>query len=361
MYPSTIQTSPVPFFACLFFTLVLALASAGAFAEPVTVDIAQGTVEYRHDSEGAWQAVTAGDSLPIPVEIRTGPNTSAQVRQAGTFFDVSADTHIRLSNEDDQADGLVSRVKQWIGTVFYDVERQPDTFQVETPFLVSTVKGTQFTIVTTDSASFVTLKEGRLEVVDRETGNTRTLNPGDIASVSSLQAEISSLLQTPDALPATEQQQALDIARVDVRFGQSEQGDTQLVAQIASSLGLQSELGLTAGLGGLGIDASADLASDLGADLVADLGNELGTDVGSMLGGDLSLDLGLDLVADIGSDIGAEIGADLGAEIGAEIGADLGLDLDLDDDLGGDLGDDLGDDLGQAVGGIGGSVNNLLN
>ena len=353
MYPSTIQTSPVPFFACLFFTLVLALASAGAFAEPVTVDIAQGTVEYRHDSEGAWQAVSAGDSLPIPVEIRTGPDTSAQVRQAGTFFEVSADTHIRLSNEDDQADGLVSRVKQWIGTVFYDVERQPDTFQVETPFLVSTVKGTQFTIVTTDSASFVTLKEGRLEVVDRETGNTRTLNPGDIASVSSLQAEISSLLQTPDALPATEQQQALDIARVDVQFGQSEQGDTQLVAQIASSLGLQSELGLTAGLGGLGIDASADLASDLGADLVADLGNELGTDVGSMLGGDLGLDLGLDLVADIGSDIGAEIGA--------EIGGDLGLDLDLDDDLGGDLGGELGDDLGQAVGGIGGSVNNLLN
>lgn len=312
MYPSTIQTSPVPFLVCLFFTLVLALASAGAFAEPVTVDIAQGTVEYRHDSEGAWQAVSAGDSLPIPVEIRTGPDTSAQVRQAGTFFDVSADTHIRLSNEDDQADGLVSRVKQWIGTVFYDVERQPDTFQVETPFLVSTVKGTQFTIVTTDSASFVTLKEGRLEVVDRETGNTRTLNPGDIASVSSLQAEISALLQIPDALPATEQQQALDIARVDVRFGQSEQGDTQLVAQIASSLGLQADLGLTAGLGGLGIDASADLASDLGADLVA----ELGTDVGSMLGGDLGLDLGLDLVADIGSDIGAEIGADLGAGIG---------------------------------------------
>ena len=353
MYPSKIQTSPVPFFACLFFTLVLALASAGAFAEPVTVDIAQGTVEYRHDSEGAWQAVSAGDSLPIPVEIRTGPDTSAQVRQAGTFFEVSADTHIRLSNEDDQADGLVSRVKQWIGTVFYDVERQPDTFQVETPFLVSTVKGTQFTIVTTDSASFVTLKEGRLEVVDRETGNTRTLNPGDIASVSSLQAEISSLLQTPDALPATEQQQALDIARANVRFGQSEQGDTQLVAQIASSLGLQADLGLTAGLGGLGIDASADLASDLGADLVADLGNELGTDVGSMLGGDLGLDLGLDLVADIGSDIGAEIGA--------EIGGDLGLDLDLDDDLGGDLGGELGDDLGQAVGGIGGSVNNLLN
>ncbi|MEE2763559.1 MAG: FecR family protein [Pseudomonadota bacterium] len=357
MNPSTPQTAPVPFLVGLFFTLVLALASAGASAEPVTVDIAQGTVEYRHDSEGPWQAVTAGDSLPIPVEIRTGPDTSAQVRQAGTFFELSADTHIRLSNEDDQADGLVSRVKQWIGTVFYDVERQPDTFEVETPFLVSTVKGTQFTIVTTDSASFVTLKEGRLEVVDRETGNTRTLNPGDIASVSSLQADISALLQIPDALPATEQQQALDIARVDVRFGQTEQGDTQLLAQIASSLGLQADLGLTAGLGGLGIDASADLASDLGADLVADLGNELGTDVGSMLGGDLGLDLGLDLVADIGSDIGAEIGA----EIGGGLGLELDLDLDLDDDLGSDLGDDLGDDLGQAVGGRGGSVNNLLN
>lgn len=290
------------------------LMSAAAAAEPVEVVAIDGILEYRHDDTQAWQPVSRGLTLPIPVELRSGADSSARVSQSGTSFDISADSRITLTNDDNNPDGLVSRVKQWLGTVFYDVERQPDTFSVETAFLVATVKGTQFNIVATEDSSFVTLKEGRLEVVDLKSSAVRILEAGGIVRVSGDLAGIDYLQQTPDALSISEQQLALDLS-----------SDTN---SLNLGLTLDDGLGSTVGL---------DLGDDLGVELGADVGDELGVGVG--------VDAGGDLIAGIGSDGSDDLGADLGVDVGLGDDLDADLGVGIDDGLDGDLGVDIGDGL----------------
>ena len=378
-------------------TIVAMLMSAAAVAEPVKVVAVDGVLEFRHDESQAWRPVSEDSELPIPVEFRSGVNSSARVFQSGTSFDISADSRVTLTNEDDDPDGLVSRVKQWFGTVFYDVERQPDTFSVETAFLVATVKGTQFTIVATEASSFVTLKEGRLEVVDLEGGDIRILEPGDIASVKNDQAGIDSLQQTPDALSAPEQRLALDLASdgnalvPELAFvdGLSSSGAADLGNDFGADVGDELAMGadvteeldvgpavdvalgndLDLGLGndldvGLGNDLDValgnDLEVDLGNDLEVDLGNDLEVDLGNdldvALGNDLDIDLGNDLNVGLGNDLDVGLGNDLDVGLGNDLDVGLGNDLevdlgdDLDVDLGNDLEVDLGDDLDVALG-----------
>ncbi|WP_286221196.1 FecR domain-containing protein [Marinobacter apostichopi] len=345
------HTAKVPFQTSLFLVILFLLFADVARAEPVVIEAMTGTAEFRNHSEDAWQPLNAGDALKVPVEIQTGPDSSVQIGQSGTFFDVSAETRLHLSTNDASSDGLISRVKQWFGTVFYDVERQPDTFKVETPFLVSTVKGTQFTIVSTDEASFVTLKEGRLEVVDNKTGTRRILNPGDIASVSGdgTGASFSSLIQIPDALPAVAQEQALQIASMAPSFGLDQQTEMGINSSDSSAMsGITSLASLTLG-GEIGAELTADLGSDLGLNVGADLGTDVGADIGSDLIGDISAEINADLGIGAGLDDGLELEADL------DLGPDLDIDIDLDDleDLDGL--DDLEGGLQQILGGLGGS------
>ncbi|ARM83260.1 FecR protein [Marinobacter salarius] len=330
--------------------VLLMLMSSALAADPVTVETLEGVVQYRHDETQNWQLASAGVVLPIPVEFKTGSDAAVRVSQSDTSFDISANSQLTLTNEDNDRAGLVTRIKQWLGTVFYDVERQPDTFSVETPFLVATVKGTQFTIVATETSSLVTLREGKLEVVDLKTGDTRLLNPGDIASVNGEQAGIDFLRQAPDALTAEEQQLALDIASVDTDLDFENYAADTVVDLLGGELHTSLALNLDTGLGGnVGAVVGADLGDALSVDVGADVGDDLGVDIGADLGDELGLDIGADIGDELGVDIGADLGDGISADVGLDIGSDIGADIDLD--LGNDIGVDSGIDLG--LGGLG--------
>src|SRR5690606_13015184 len=112
-----------------------------------------------------WTRLSAGNTLALPVDVRTLDGSEAKLSQAGSTFTLKSNTQLSFKGRADESNSLVARVKQWIGTAFYKIERQPDEFSVETPFLVSTVKGTQFVIVSTEADSFVTLTEGSLQIL----------------------------------------------------------------------------------------------------------------------------------------------------------------------------------------------------
>ncbi len=348
----------------LFVVFTMTFISQAA-AENATVEALTGNLQFRYDSTENWQSAEPGATLKIPVEFQTGPGANARVSESGTSFDISANSRLELSGDGEKSGGMVTRVKQWLGTVFYDVERQPDTFKVRTPYLVATVKGTQFTIVTTDTSSFVTLKEGSLEVVDLDTGDTRLLKPGDIAGVSTEQTGIDWLQQTPDALSPAKQKLALDLATADSTFNLEDYPADAVLSMLGSDLSTNIALNLDADLGDsigadvgaelgseIGVDVGVEVGADVGVDIIADLGGDVGIDVGADLGDDLGLDIGVDLGDDLGVDLIADLGDDLGADIGADIGDDLGVDIgaDVGDDLGVDVDIDLDDGLGLNVG-----------
>ncbi|WP_344807270.1 hypothetical protein [Allohahella marinimesophila] len=153
-------------------------------AETLDVIAVENRVEFRGNASVSWTALDKGSELELPVEVRTTGDASVVLKQAGSTFTLKPDTRLSFSGASTGGDGLISRIKQWIGTAFYKIERQPDTLSVETPFLVSTIKGTEFVIVTTEQESFVTLTEGSLQVLDLATGKRMMILPGEVTGSS---------------------------------------------------------------------------------------------------------------------------------------------------------------------------------
>src|SRR5690554_5055069 len=172
------------------------LATLSVAAEQVRIDEVSGQVRFRANESEVWKQAEAGMSIHAPVEFQALAGGSGLLSQSGSEFELKAGSHITLQSDDASSGGLVSKIKQWFGTVFYRIERQPDQFSVETPFMVSTVKGTRFVIVSTKTSSIVTLTEGSLEVLDIASGETLMLAPGDVAGIGAEQAGIQSHKQT---------------------------------------------------------------------------------------------------------------------------------------------------------------------
>ena len=216
----------------------LLMASALMAAEQVRVEEVSGAVQYRSSADKAWESAETGMSVSIPVEFQTLAGGHGLLVQAGSEFELKSGSHITLQADAAKPDGLVTKVKQWFGTVFYRIERQPDQFSVETPFLVSTVKGTRFVIVSTQSSSMVTLTEGSLEVLDIASGNTQMLEPGDVAGIGAEQAGIQTFKQAPQksATQADSQSSSFQPAMEDTR--NSFESALEAMTEIASEQAL---------------------------------------------------------------------------------------------------------------------------
>jgi len=165
------------------FAVFLVIAIPMAWAAPVTVDSLRGMVESRSASNQPWQALTRGETLALPVEVRAGTDSGARIVQDGSSFTLRSETRVTIEAPEDDPRGLVERVQQWLGTVLYRVERRPDEFRVETPFLVSTVKGTEFVVVSSEIRSFVTLMEGSVEVENLGSGQRQMMESGDVVEI----------------------------------------------------------------------------------------------------------------------------------------------------------------------------------
>src|SRR5262249_50485883 len=61
--------------------------------------------------------------------------------------------------------GLMTVIRQNLGKIFFDIGSRPErSFEVDAPFLVVLVKGTQFTVTSDYRSDSVEVKEGTVEV-----------------------------------------------------------------------------------------------------------------------------------------------------------------------------------------------------
>jgi len=230
----------------------LLMASALMAAEQVRVEEVSGAVQFRSSADEAWQKAEAGMSVLAPVEFQTLAGGHGLLVQAGSEFELKSSSHISLQADAAEPDGLITKVKQWIGTVFYRIERQPDQFSVETPFLVSTVKGTRFVIVSTQSSSMVTLTEGSLEVLDIASGNTQMLEPGDVAGMGAEQAGIKTFKQAPQKPATRANSQSSSFQPVINETQNSFESALEAMTEVASEQALIASGDTGAGTGGGG-------------------------------------------------------------------------------------------------------------
>ncbi len=165
-----------------------ALFGAGAFAadQPTAVlERVSGAPAIYELSAGKPRQVSSvaqGKRYELPIEIETGVNDSATFALVNSVIEVSPNSLMRIVAPENQDVGVVQRVLQQAGSSLFRVHRGTmDRFQVETPFLVSVVKGTVFNVLVRDDGATVSLQEGRLQVNSLDARQTVDLAPGDVA------------------------------------------------------------------------------------------------------------------------------------------------------------------------------------
>jgi hypothetical protein len=126
--------------------------------------------------------VSQGKRYELPIEVETGANDAATFALVNSVIEVSPNSLMRIVAPENQNVGMVQRVLQQAGSSLFRVHRGPmDRFQVETPFLVSVVKGAVFNVLVRDDGATVSLQEGRLQVNSLDARQTVDLAPGAVA------------------------------------------------------------------------------------------------------------------------------------------------------------------------------------
>jgi hypothetical protein len=157
--------------AILFVAFCLVVLSAGvgvraqelaALPAPWIVAEAIAPVEVRHD-RGPWQPLAAGAAVAAASEIRTGRDGRVLLVRGEDRVQLFAQSYLELPPA--KADGAMVRFVQWLGQALFEVDPRPSPqFEVETPYLVATVKGTVFVVEVSRDGAAVAVTAGTVVV-----------------------------------------------------------------------------------------------------------------------------------------------------------------------------------------------------
>lgn len=176
------------------FALALARDGMPAWAEDLEswVAVEVGGAVAQRNADGVWQAVEPGTLLAAGASLRTGDGAMLVLSHGGDRVTVSPNSELQIPAHADPANG--ASIIERIGTILFRVEHSPGRrFEVESPYLAAVVKGTVFTVSTSDTASSVHLAEGSVEVSAAASKETALLRPGETAVVAASGKDISIL------------------------------------------------------------------------------------------------------------------------------------------------------------------------
>ncbi len=348
------------------FIITLFVFSPAAHASSWSVTRLDGDVRMRVDDAAQWQRLKQGQSITPPFHLHTGTTGRATLSRSGDVLYVSTHTELFFPAREENQSSLFTRILQNLGVTQYRVKPRPNPeFEVVTPHLVSTVKGTYFDVSVSTEKSSVSLIEGLLQVEGRKINSKILLTPGQTAILREEQGsiELLSLGYPSEGNSLTGTQASSDLNDI-TRFSWGEaltKSVRDRVAQTSSSTAYHSELSGTQVLhdplvsiapgtenaGLVMVDGPVSQVSGIDAvgSTLGNLGDTVGGSVGS-LGGTVGSALG-----NLGDTVGGSIGS-LGDTVGGSIGS-------LGDTVGGSIGS-LGGTVGGTVGSLGGTVDSAL-
>jgi FecR protein len=127
-------------------------------------------------------ALTPAAVLNPGDRVRTGPNGRVLLVRGVETILISPNSTIGMPAE--SRDGTTT-IFQESGSILLEVEKKAQNhFEVETPYLVAVVKGTQFQVSVDRSGSKVDVISGQVEVADLRSGQVALVLPGQIARVA---------------------------------------------------------------------------------------------------------------------------------------------------------------------------------
>jgi hypothetical protein len=153
--------------AHIFWSYTAASAALGLGCQ--LVHATEITVVASHGSVSVTQRdhlvpVSASTRLTLPAQIKTGSDGALDLKDNDSLIHIGPNSTVALPDTGPSG-SLVDRYLQSAGSALYNIQsRHGRPMSVETPYLVSVVKGTVFTIAVEDGATSVTLLEGTLDV-----------------------------------------------------------------------------------------------------------------------------------------------------------------------------------------------------
>jgi hypothetical protein len=170
---------------------ILAALATGASAQTQT-QAQDATAWHVSKSSGSVWVMSAGAqpaSLGSATElkpgdsIRTGNNGRVLLERGKETILVAPNSALTIPAT--QKDAASTTIIQQSGSIRLEVEkRNVRSFEVETPYLVAAVKGTQFTVTVGQGNASVQVDGGSVEVLDVKTGDFALVAPGQAAKVS---------------------------------------------------------------------------------------------------------------------------------------------------------------------------------
>jgi hypothetical protein len=128
-------------------------------------------------SLGTQATLNPGDS------IRTGRNGRVLLVRGQETILIAPNSAITIPQAEKDAASTV--IQQQAGSISLEVEKRSErNFEVETPYLVAAVKGTQFTVTVDQGSAKVDVSHGSVEVADFKSGQIALVMPGQSAKVT---------------------------------------------------------------------------------------------------------------------------------------------------------------------------------
>ena len=241
--------------------LLLASSVAAAAAADPTLVVVHGQVEIGSGTPPVWRAAASGDALAPGDAVRTGAGARAELALGDARIVRVYEQSVLRVGTSVTLTGAVRSVELDQGQSIFDVMKKAvaDEFDVITPEIVVSVKGTRFLVAAIEGQDYTSVFRGVVELAGSGF-ETVAVRPG-------LTGAEGELFLTPFADPWEAWASGAGAPDPLLDEQQEREVNDALRAAVASKeTGAAKEPGLLAALGGLlGFDGDADAADD-GAD-----------------------------------------------------------------------------------------------
>ncbi len=177
------------FMGLLWPPVTLAQISGASVAKAVSV---QGLVEVRRVGQASWQPVRLNDTFSPGDSIRVHERSRADIAMLDqSVLRLNANTEMTVEPVKDQGTGVVNLLR---GAAHF-FSRGPRSLEVQTPFTVAGVRGTEFFIGLEADRALLTVFEGT--VVAQNPAGSLTLTSGQSAVAETGKAPVARIVARP--------------------------------------------------------------------------------------------------------------------------------------------------------------------
>src|SRR5690242_12620701 len=170
---------------------LLALVALGAGAPARAEDAATAAWQVSKTSGEVWVASSGVQPASLASQSPLNPGDSIRTGRNGRVLLVRGQETILIAPNsaitipETQKDAGSTTIQQQAGSIKLEVDkRNVRNFEVETPYLVAAVKGTQFTVTVSEGTAKVDVNHGSVEVADFKSGQVALVMPGQSAKVT---------------------------------------------------------------------------------------------------------------------------------------------------------------------------------